>query len=206
VQPPVASKPTNLALETPDKANAVFAAGKTLQLNDDAPDYPALVLANYMLGGGFLNSRLATRIRQKDGLSYGVGSQFSAEPLDSSATFLGYAIYAPENRDKVEKAFNEEMVRAAKDGFTADEIAKAKAGWMESRKVGRAEDAMLAGSLAAQLFLGRSFSRQSIVEAKVNALTAEQLQAVVAKYLDPATMVVIKAGDFAKKLPGPIKP
>ena len=204
--PPLASKPTNDALETPYKAKAVLVAGKTLQLNDEAPDYPALVLANYMLGGGFLNSRLATRIRQKDGLSYGVGSQFTAEAVDSSATFLGFAIYAPENRDKVEKAFNEEMVRAAKGGFTSDEIAKAKEGWLESRKLARAEDASLAATLSAQLFLGRSFARQSLTDTKVSALTAEQLQAVVVKYLDPASMVVIKAGDFAKKLPGPIKP
>ena len=42
--------------------------------SDDDPDYPALLLANYMFGGGFLNSRLAVRIRQKEGLSYGVGS------------------------------------------------------------------------------------------------------------------------------------
>ena len=70
--------PSNKALETPDKANAFFIAGQNLTLRDDDPDYPALVLGNYMLGGGFLNSRLAVRIRQKDGLSYGVGSQFQA--------------------------------------------------------------------------------------------------------------------------------
>ena len=58
-----------------------------LNVRDDDPDYPALVLGNYMLGGGFLNSRLATRIRQKDGLSYGVGSQLQASSLDKSGRF-----------------------------------------------------------------------------------------------------------------------
>jgi predicted Zn-dependent peptidase len=43
-------------------------------LRDDDPDYAALVMGNYIIGGGFLNSRLATRIRQKEGISYGVGS------------------------------------------------------------------------------------------------------------------------------------
>ncbi len=64
--------------EAPDKANAFFIAGMNLAIRDDDPDFPALTLANYMLGGGFLNSRLAVRIRQKEGLSYGVGSQFNA--------------------------------------------------------------------------------------------------------------------------------
>ena len=72
------------SIEAPDKANAFFIAGLNLKLRDDDPDYPALVLGNYMLGGGFLNSRLAVRIRQKEGLWYGVGSQFQASALDQS--------------------------------------------------------------------------------------------------------------------------
>ena len=63
--------------ETPDKDSAVFAASVRLPLRDDRPDYPAMLLGNFLTGGGFLNSRLATRIRQKDGLSYSVGSRFS---------------------------------------------------------------------------------------------------------------------------------
>ena len=43
----------NKAIETPDKANAVFFASLRLNLRDDDPDYPALVLGNYILGGGF---------------------------------------------------------------------------------------------------------------------------------------------------------
>ena len=39
--------------------------GLNVKLRDDNPDYPALVLGNYMLGGGFLNSRLAARIRRR---------------------------------------------------------------------------------------------------------------------------------------------
>ena len=71
-------KTINESVETPDKANAFFVATYNFEMRDDNPDYPSLVLGNYMLGGGFLNSRLATRIRQKEGLSYRVGSQFSA--------------------------------------------------------------------------------------------------------------------------------
>jgi zinc protease len=206
-EPSRTSKPLNVALETPDKANAIFFAGKVMPLNDMSPEYPALVLANYMLGGGFLNSRLATRIRQKDGLSYGVGSQFSASATDTSGEFTAYAIYAPENRDKLEKAFQEEMLRAAKDGFTPEEISKAKEGWSESRKLSRAEDRVLAGRLTDNLFVGRTFAFAAALEAKVNAVTASQLQAVVAKYLDPASMAIVKAGDFAKKgTAPPIKP
>ncbi|NOT07536.1 MAG: insulinase family protein, partial [Gemmatimonadales bacterium] len=79
-------------IETPDKANAVFVAGQNLKLRDDSREYAALVLGGYMLGGGFLNSRLATRIRQQDGLSYGVGGSINAQSLDSVGAFNASAI------------------------------------------------------------------------------------------------------------------
>jgi len=188
----------NKALETPDKANAFFIAGQNLPLGDEDPDYPALVLGNYMLGGGFLNSRLAVRIRQKDGLSYGVGSQFQASPLDKAGTFTAFAIYAPQNEAKLEAAFKEEIARVLKDGFEAKEIAEAKSGWLQSRQVSRAQDAPLARTLATDLYIKRTLAWDAALEKKVEALTGEQILAAMRKYLDPAKMSIVKAGDFAK--------
>ncbi len=135
----------SVKLETPDKANALFLAGENLALKDDDPDYPALLLANYMFGGGFLNSRLAVRIRQKEGLSYGVGSGLTVRPLDAAGAFTVYAIHAPQNTTKLETAVREEIDRARKDGFTADEVAAAKSGWLQSQQVSRSQDAIPRG-------------------------------------------------------------
>ncbi|MFN3490206.1 MAG: insulinase family protein [Emticicia sp.] len=66
----------------------------------------ATLLGNCM-SGGFLSSRLAVRIRQKEGISYGVGSNVSGSPFYKSGSFMTYAIYAPENAKKLEKAFYE---------------------------------------------------------------------------------------------------
>jgi zinc protease len=188
----------NKALETPDKANAFFIAGQNLPLSDEDPDYPALVLGNYMLGGGFLNSRLAVRIRQKDGLSYGVGSQVQASALDKSGSFTTFAIYAPQNEARLEAAFKEEIARVLKDGFEAKEIAEAKSGWLQGRQVSRAQDAPLARTLATDLYIKRTLAWDATLEKKVEALTAEQILAVMRKYLDLSKMTIVKAGDFAK--------
>ncbi|MBS1812583.1 MAG: insulinase family protein [Acidobacteria bacterium] len=190
--------PLNKSLEAPDKANAFFIAGLNLNLRDDDPDYPALILGDYMLGGGFLNSRLATRIRQKDGLSYVVGSQLSASALDKSGSFLTYAIYAPQNRDKLETAFQEEIARTLKDGFTEEEIKAAKTGWLQSRQVSRAQDNELAGKLNNYLFLNRTFAWDADLETKVNNLTTEQINSAFRKFIDPKKISIVKAGDFAK--------
>lgn len=198
VNKPIPVQTINQSFETPDKANAFFAASYTFDFRDDNPDYPALVLGHYMLGGGFLNSRLATRIRQKDGLSYGVGSGFSAGTLDAVGTFTATAIYAPENADKLEVAFREEIQKVVTEGFTAEEISAAKSGWTQNRSVGRAQDGTLAGSLNTYLFSGRNFSWDESLETKVIALTPEQVNAAMKKWLSPEKINIIKAGDFAK--------
>ena len=136
--------PFNEKIETPDKANAVFAASQNLKLRDDSRDYAALVLGGTMLGGGFLNSRLATRIRQQEGLSYGVGGGIGAQSLDSVGSLNANAIYNPENVVRLEAAFMEEMVKAVQGGFTADEVEKAKQGWLQQQLQSRSSDAFLA--------------------------------------------------------------
>ena len=186
----------NQNIGTPDKANAFFIAGQNLKLSDQDADYPALLLGNYMLGGGFLNSRLAVRIRQKEGLSYGVGSQFMASSLDQSGRFTAFAIYAPQNRDKLEAAFKEEIEKALKDGFTADEVKAAKSGWLQSRQVSRAQDNELVNRLRSYAYLGRTVSWDAELEKKVEALTTEQITAAMRRHLDLAKISIVKAGDF----------
>ena len=195
---PMAVKTINQSFETPDKPNAFFVGAYNFEFRDDHPDYPAMVLGNYMLGGGFLNSRLATRIRQKDGLSYGVGSQFNAGSLDHVGSFLAYAIYAPENAAKLESAFAEEITKVVTEGFTAEEIAAAKSGWSQSRTVNRAQDAGLAGTLNNYLFIDRDLLWDESFEKKVMALTPDQINAAMKKHISLDKINIIKAGDFAK--------
>jgi zinc protease len=188
----------NEFVETPDKANAFFVASYNFDFRDDNTDYPAMVLGNFMLGGGFLNSRLAVRIRQKEGLSYGVGSQFNAGSLDPVGSFFSFAIYAPENVEKLEKAFKEEIEKVVTSGFTAEEVTAAKSGWSQGRTVSRAQDAGLAGTLNNYLFIKRDLKWDEAYEKKVMDLTPEQINAAMKKYLKVESMNIIKAGDFAK--------
>ena len=189
--------PANRSVETPDKANAVFIAGLPLAVGDSHPDYPALVLGNYMLGGGFLNSRLAVRIRQKEGLSYGVRAYLEARAMDKHGSFTTWAIAAPQNIEKVEAAFREEVERALKDGFTAEEIAAAKSGYLQSRQVSRSQDNRLAGTMASRLFQGRTLAWDEEFEQMIESLGGDRIVSALRRHLDPAKMTIVKAGDFA---------
>ncbi len=190
-------KPVDKKIETPDKANAMFVAGLPLEVSENDPDYPALVLGNFMLGGGFLNSRLATRIRQEEGISYGVGSFFNANALDRVGTFGAYAIYAPENLKKLEIAFAEEIKKVVDEGFTADEVEAAKSGWLQSQTVRRAQDGTLSGMLVENLYLDRKMDWTAELEEKIQNLKPEEIQAVMKKHIQLDKMIFVKAGDFA---------
>ena len=185
-------------VQTDDKANAYFTAGQSIAMTDAHPDYPAMMLGNFMLGGGFLNSRLATRIRQKEGLSYTVRSYFYAGSKDEAGMFGSYAIYAPENLEKLEIAFKEEIQKVIDSGFTQEEIDAAKKGWLQSRVVRRSEDRRLVGSLNNNLFLERDMNWSKEFEEKINALTPEQIHNAMKKHLDLNKFNYVKAGDFEK--------
>ncbi|VUD59122.1 putative zinc protease [Thalassocella blandensis] len=185
-------------VETPDKKNSVFIAGLNLNLTKDDKDTPALSAVTHMLGGGFLHSRLATRIRQQDGLSYGVGAALRVSYLDSNGRFFGYAFSAPENTEKVHQAFVEELNRAIAEGFKAEELELAKESILNSIKVEYSDHAKLTDILIENLSDGVSMLDKKKLQDRLSQLKLEEVNAAMKKYLDPAQMTVVKAGDFAK--------
>lgn len=189
----------NEKINTPDKTNAMMMAGYNLELRDDDSDYPALIMANYMLGGGFLNSRLAVRIRQKEGISYGVGSWIAADPIDKSGAFGSYAIYNPDNADKLIAAYKEEINKVLTEGFTADELKDARNGYLQSQNVNRAQDRALTGKLSSNLFLNRTMKWDEDQEKAISGITVEQVNAAVKKWIKPENITFVQAGDFEKK-------
>jgi len=189
--------PLEDALPTPDKANAVLRGGENVKMRDDHPDFPALLLANYLLGGTS-TSRIPARVREKEGLSYSTYTSFSASPFDETAGFRVSAIFAPQNRERVEKAIREEIARAVKDGFSASEVEAGKKGLLEARRLARTQDRALSGRLASYLYLGRTFAWDIELESKVASLAPAEVNAALAKYVDPAKLSLVLAGDFKK--------
>ena len=162
-------KATAKKINTPDKANAMMLAGMNLQLTDEDPDYAALVMGNYILGGGFLNSRLASRIRQQDGLSYGVGSFLRADEQDKYGLFGSYAIYNPDNSEKLNVAYKEEVQKVLDNGFTAEELKDAVGGYLQGRDVSRSQDRELVGRLSNYLNLNRTIMWEGDLEKKMSS-------------------------------------
>jgi len=187
--------PTRLVFVTPDKQNATLAWRLPVPLSDNDADYPALAMANYLLGAGG-NSRLWKRVRETEGLSYGVGSSVGWSNREANSMWRASATFAPANRAKVEAAMTEEVARALREGFTPKELTDGKTGLLSFRRLSRAQDANLAFALAANLDLGRTLARAAEVDAQLQALTLEQVNAALRKYVDPSRFAGGVAGDF----------
>jgi zinc protease len=183
-------------IATPDKPNAAFISAGALNLSDTNPDYPPLEIGNAILGGGFLNSRLATRIRQQDGMSYTVVSSVNVDSQDPVGSFSVFAICAPQNIAKVEKDAQEEIARALQAGFTAEEVSAAKSGLLQSRIVARSSDNQLARDLANHLYLGRHYTWDAQFEHDIETASPDDVQKALRKFIDPTQLISVKAGDF----------
>ena len=192
--------PKELRIETPDKANAYYVTGMNIPLNDRSPDYPAFLLADQIIGGPPGN-RLWKRVREQDGVSYGIGTALDVAKEDDNTAFRVGAIYAPENIERLQAGIREELARIRKDGFSPTEFSAFRDGLLLERRIGRAQDESLSHRLVDNLYLGRTMAFSGEIDRKLGALSADDVHAVVRKYVDPAKFVTIAAGDFANKKP-----
>ena len=191
-------KPEQMQALTPDKANAFFIERLPMKLQDTDPDYPALTLANFLLGTSE-TSRLWNRVREKEGLSYNVRSSLSVSAFEPVGAWSVYAIFAPENRGKVEAAIKDELDRLVRDGFDEKEIADGIKSFLNYRKLSRAQDGNLVSAWVSYLETGRTFAWSAAIDKKIAGLTAADVNAAVRTYRKPTEFSSVAAGDFDKK-------
>ena len=187
-------------IETPDKQNAIMYAVLNMGVHESHEDFPAFRIGMEVLGGGFLNSRLAIRIRQKDGLSYGVGAQLRLLSPDPTSLFFAYAIYSPGNRDVVVSAFREEVARLLADGTEDDEFKAAVNGYLDYRQNLRANDSFVANQLQSNLRWDRSMDFVAKIEDAMTKITPEDVVDALNRHLVQDHIAIFRAGDFANNL------
>ena len=167
-------------------------------MSDTDPDYPAMVLANYMFGGS-ITARMPDRIRNREGLSYGVNSNFSApQPaIGNAARFGAMAISNPKNSPKVEASFHgrtgEDAGRRIHRGGSREAAKKAI---RDERRVGRSQDQALLRLIATREDADRTLAWDEQMDAKLDALTLDQVNAAFRRHVDASAISIVKAGDF----------
>ena len=181
----------------PDKKNATLYGGINIPLKESDADYAALDIANEMLGGGaFISSRVAKRLRENEGMSYGAGTFISPGYKYATSTWGVFAIFNPIYKNRLDSAFKDEVGKALQGGFTADELKTAVTAWLGTRKTLIGVDQYLVFHVASFLEEGKDMNFDTEYEDKVKSLSVDQVNAALKKYINPDKMMLIYAGDF----------
>lgn len=184
-------------LDTPDKEMAIIASAFNFPMRDDHEDFIALKLANYMFGEN-MNSRLMTRIREKEGISYGAGSSLEISRYEENASVSLYAMASPESVSRAQKAIDEEWTRFVNEGFLESELKMAKESIWLSFENNLASDGFLANALAHDLECGRDFFVRERKYLAMQELSLADLKKAVQKWWSDAQFSVVIASDLKK--------
>lgn len=201
---PTTFEPMRQAMTVPDKANATYVGMIPLAMNDDSPDYPALVVATYLLGNG-PSSDLWQRLREKDGLSYDVGMGLSVPtqvpeqgPGLAAANISIGASFAPENRDKLLDGIRSTLSERVSKGFSAAEVDKARQAILARRADNLAQQGSVLGMIQNNARYGRDMKRYQRFTQAYERLTAEQVNAALRQYVKPDKLVDVSVGSFKR--------
>jgi zinc protease len=184
-----------------EKANVDILLGSAASLRRDSQDFYAAVLANSALGESTLSSRLGLRVRDQEGLTYGINSRFRAPSLAAGPWYVGVSV----NPNNIEKAINSALnvLRDyVQNGIREDELADEKSSAIGSFKVGLATNAGLAQSMWNAEFYKLGTDYIDRYPQIIQAVTVEEINAAIRKYFRPDQLTVVIAGDIEPSLPG----
>ena len=174
-------------------------AGNNRPIARQKTDYPAVMMADNLLGGGaFRSSRIPQRLRENGGMSYGAGSYLNVQYKYNTGNWGMYAMFNPTYKGRLDSALRQEIDKAIKGGFTQDELSKSVTSWLEGNKSALGDNGNLAGMLRSYLVNDRDITQYTDMEGKVKALSLEAVNAALRKYFDKSKLVMVYGGDFEK--------
>lgn len=194
--PAVQNAPTDAAREQvvfmPDKTSVSIVIGQPTGLRYQDADAIALRAGTAILGSGF-TGRLMANVRDKEGLTYGIGASVSGDTF-TDGDWRITATFAPALLERGIASTRRQLDTWYRDGVTADELERRKDNLVGSFQVGLATTEGLAQTLLLTLSRGKDLGWIDEYPHVVRSLTVEQVNGTIKKHLDPEKMFLIKAG------------
>ncbi len=186
--------PGSETVEMPEKASADVVLASPSDLTRLDPAYLACTLANSALGQSSLTSRLGVRVRDTEGLTYGIHSSFHAAHV--AGPFVVSLTVKPESRDAAVASTLDEISRFLKTGLTAKELTDEKSSRVGKFKVDLGSNSGMASAIDAAMYYGFGIDYLDRFPALVAAITREQADAEFRKRVRPDRFTVVSAGSF----------
>lgn len=171
------------------QASAQFGHGA---IPPEDPDWEAAQVANWILGGGGFASRLMTEIRDRRGLTYGIGT--SLVPFRGAALVLGSVATENPRFGETLAILRAEWARMAEQGPTEEEVAAGKAYLAGSFLLGFTATPQIAGTLVGLQMLGRGPDWLAGRLARLAAVSVADARRAARRLFDPAALSVAVAG------------
>lgn len=174
----------------PSPQSVVVFGQQGIPLKD--PDYFAAAILNEILGGGRFSARLMTEVREKRGLTYGIGSYLGN--FDHADVMIGQ--FAASN-DKVAEAISvvkEQWAKIAKEGVTPEELERAKTYMTGAYPLRFDGNGPIASILVGMQMMGFPSDYPKTRNAKVDAVTIEDVKRVAARLIQPDQLSFVIVG------------
>ncbi len=194
--PPLpAAEPSEVKVTISEKTSVSVILGQATGLRYKDRDALALRVATAALGHGF-TGRLMASVRDKEGLTYDIGSNVVDDTLSGGAWELT-ATFAPTLLAKGVAASRRELQDWWQDGLTAKELSLRKQGLIGGYQVGLSTTGGLAATILNTLLRGYDLAWLDEYPKAVDALTLAEVNTAIKSHLNPATMVLVESGSFA---------
>ncbi|MCX6564900.1 MAG: pitrilysin family protein [Candidatus Aminicenantes bacterium] len=166
-----------------------------LGLEDTDPDYPAVQVMNFILGGGSFTSRITTKVRSNEGLSYNQGSRFTTR-WGFPGTFAGYVQTKSSTVGYAISLIEAEFDRIRKEQVSDAEMDTAVNYFIDSFS---SQFEMPQGTMNAFANLemqGKPMDYYKTYRDKIKAVTKAKVLDVAQKFIRPEKTVIMIVGDF----------
>ena len=177
----------------PGKTSVSLFIGQPSGLRYTDADRLALNMATSVLGSGFFTARLLDTIRNKEGLTYGIGAQLTHDTYTDGAWAI-QGTFAPDLLDKGLASTTRELTRFCEKGVAAEELANFKITLTGTYKVQLATSSGVASTLLNALQRGLTPEWVDEYPRRLEALTLAEVNASIKKNLAPDAMITVLAG------------
>ncbi len=177
----------------PGKTSVSFVIGQPSGLRYNDPAYQPLNFATSVLGSGFFSARLLDIIRNREGLTYGIGAALGSDTYADGAWAI-HGTFAPELLEKGAASTLRELKRFHAEGLSDEELKTFKVTLTGSYKVALSTTGGLAGSLLNALQRGYGPEWIDEFPRRLQAISRADANAAIKRFVDPARMVTVLAG------------
>ena len=180
-----------------------------LGLEDTSPDYFALQVMNFILGGGSFTSRITTKVRSNEGLSYNQGSRFEYR-WGYPGTFAGYVQTKSSTVGYAISLILDEFNRIRREPVSDAEMETAVNYYLESFSNFFESPQTTMTTFAGLEMTGKPLNYYKTYRDNIRAVTKAKVQEVAKAYIHPDRAVIMIVGDFepsnkgGDKWPGPL--